>query len=113
MPKKVCEYKYDGEPIPPGPSILETADFYGMTKKELAVRTGRNVSQITSILQGDSPVTEDLALSLERVLGMSAKCLLRFEKQYQQQKSDWANKEKIQLGKIILKIPAVLESLPR
>ena len=96
------DYKYEGEPIPPGPSILETAAFYGITKKDIADRTGYAFAHVDRILRGDAPITGEFALLLERVLGMSVKCLLRFEDNYQQQKLDWANKEKIRLGTDIL-----------
>ena len=106
-------YKYEGEPIPPGPSILETAAFYGMTKKDIASRTGYSVTDVARILRGDAPVTEDFALLLEKVLGMSATCLCQFERNYQQQKLDWANKEKLLLGKKILNSSAVRELMKR
>jgi len=109
MPNTLCSYQYNGEPIPPGPSILETAEFYGITQKELSVRTGFSVDQVENVLQGKLPVTEDFALALERVLGVSAKCLITFEKNYQQQKASQASKEKIKFGKHILNAPAVQE----
>ena len=80
MQNKLYTYEYDGEPIPPGPSILETAVFHGITKEEIAVRTGYSVPQVEGVLNGDLPVTEEFATLLERILGMPAACLLRFEK---------------------------------
>jgi len=95
--------------MPPGPSILETAEFYGVTNRDLAERTGYALEDMDAILRGDAPLTVELAMLLERILGMSANLLLRLEKDYQRQKLNWASKENSGIEKSILKSSAVLE----
>ena len=90
MPKKLYPYKYDGEPISPGGSILETAKFHGMSEADLCLRTGYAPAHIAGILRGDSPITDEFARLLEQILGMSADCILRFEDEYRRQKGEWA-----------------------
>jgi HTH-type transcriptional regulator/antitoxin HigA len=103
MPKnKLYPYFYEGEPIPPGPSILETIEYHGLTKKELAVLTGYTTPKIDKIMRGESPVTVEFAMLLERILGMSAEFLLRLETDYQRQKL-------LQAKKTILRAPAICE----
>jgi len=57
---------------PPGSTLLEAIEARGMTQAELAERAGRSKKHINEIIKGKQPITPEMALQLERVLGVSA-----------------------------------------
>lgn len=68
--------------LPPGETILEELEARGMSQAELAQRTGRTVQNISKIVSGKSPVSAELSLRLERVLGISASTWSNLETLY-------------------------------
>jgi len=73
--------------IPPGQTIKDSMDIIGMTQQELADRLGLNVKTVSFILNGHSPLTEEIALRLEDVFRTPAKFWLRLECEYQENKA--------------------------
>ena len=57
---------------PPGDTLLETIEAMGMSQAELAARMGVTEKHVSSVVKGKSPISEDTALRLERVLGIDA-----------------------------------------
>ena len=57
---------------PPGEILKEAIQSMGMSRVELAQRIGRPKKTIDQILQGRGTVTRDMAIQLERVLGVPA-----------------------------------------
>jgi addiction module HigA family antidote len=51
----------------PGTTLQDELDFFGMTQKELAEKTGYSVQTVNRIIKGREPITTDMALALERV----------------------------------------------
>lgn len=72
-------------PIPPGETIPEGIEYHGITRKELARKTGLSVQAVDELLLGELPVlpvTERIAEELEKSLGIPARMLLRLEERY-------------------------------
>lgn len=57
---------------PPGETLAELLESRGMTQAELAARTGRPKQHINEIVAGKAPITQDMAIQLERSLGAPA-----------------------------------------
>jgi addiction module HigA family antidote len=100
---------YDWEPIPPGETILEMLDYHGLTQKELAERTGYSAKHINQVVLGNAPITSELSIFLERVLGTSAKTWNNLEANYQTRKANWQEKERLSQYRLLLKKPAIVE----
>ncbi|MFO8091114.1 MAG: HigA family addiction module antitoxin [Desulfatiglandaceae bacterium] len=58
--------------FPPGDTLWETLEAMGMSQVELAARMGVTERRVRSVVKGKSPISEDTALRLERVLGIDA-----------------------------------------
>lgn len=56
----------------PGETLAELLEHNGWTQAEFAERVGRTPKNINDILQGDAPITPELALIFERIFGTSA-----------------------------------------
>ena len=70
-------------PIPPGEMIDEEIEYIGMTRQELSGKTGISPKVIDEIINGETPITQDIAVALERTLGFSATLLVKLEGRYQ------------------------------
>lgn len=69
---------------PPGETLAEKLEEFGMTQAELAARTGRPKKTINEIIKGKAPITPETALQFERVLGIPARFWNNREQQYRQ-----------------------------
>ena len=58
--------------VPPGMTIKEVLDDHHMTQKELAARLGVSEKHISKLINGEVPLTQDVAIRLERVLDIEA-----------------------------------------
>lgn len=68
---------------PPGDTLLETIENLGISQTELAERMDRPLKLVSEIIKGKTKITEDTALQLETVLGISANFWLERERRYQ------------------------------
>ena len=66
----------------PGDTLLETIDALGMSQAELASLMKVTEKEVDLIIKGDAGLTEDIALKLERVLGIPASFWKNLEHQY-------------------------------
>lgn len=98
---------------PPGDTILETIEFKGITQKELAARMGYSLKQVNQVVLGNAPVTPEFAILYERVIGTSAKTLLKLEALYQEGKAIVASNEQLEKDSEILKHSAIKELIKR
>ena len=74
--KRTNMTRYPYEPdyaVPPGWTLQETIDKLGITKCELAVRSGLAVKHINRVIQGIAAITPGTAILLERVTGVPAR----------------------------------------
>lgn len=58
--------------VPPGMTIKEVLEDHHMTQKELAVRLGLSEKHISKLINGEVPLTQDVAIRLECVLDIEA-----------------------------------------
>lgn len=66
----------------PGEIIEEVLDTKGISKVELAARSGLSAKTISLIISGKAPVTPETAIQLECVLGISASIWNNLESNY-------------------------------
>lgn len=59
--------------VPPGMTIKEVLEDHHMTQKELAARLGLSEKHISKLINGEVPLTQDVAIRLERVLDIEAR----------------------------------------
>lgn len=69
--------------IPPGETILDLLDERGMTQTGLARRLGVSPKHVNQIVRGSAPISPDVALGLEKVLGGSVSFWTTREALYQ------------------------------
>lgn len=70
--------------VSPGESLNYELEIRGMTQQELARRTGITPKHIISILKANSAITPEMAIKLERALGMPVEYWLNLESHYQE-----------------------------
>lgn len=69
---------------PPGATIREQLDDRGMTQKEFAARMDMSEKHISKLINGEVRLTPDVALRLERVLGIPSQFWNNLESIYQE-----------------------------
>lgn len=67
---------------PPGKIIKDQINDRKMTQKELAIRMEISEKHISQLINGDAPLTPNIAYRLEMVLGIPAKFWLNYEAIY-------------------------------
>ncbi len=82
--------------IPPGETVRETIEAYGMSQAELAERTGRPQKTINEIIKAKAAITAETALQFERVLGVSASFWNNLERNYQEALARMREEEHLQ-----------------
>jgi len=76
---------------PPGETLSDILEERGISQKQLSLRLGRSDKNLSQIVNGKAPITSDLALDLERVLGTPARFWLARESRYQ----EWLSRSSI------------------
>lgn len=71
--------------VPPGETLEEFMRLRGMTQVELADRMGLTVQTLNRILQGEEPITYEIANKLGDVTDYPAQFWNNLEAQYRQQ----------------------------
>ena len=78
-----------------GEILGEYLEHYGMKQAELATRTGLAKKNINEIINGKAPITPETALRFERALGRPAHFWNNLERQFQEDKTKLAEKERL------------------
>ena len=68
--------------FPPGETLKEVLEAMGMSEAEFAERMDADLQEISSIMKGEVPITDKIALRMERVLGVPASFWKNLEQQY-------------------------------
>jgi len=58
--------------IHPGESLCDELKFLGISQIELAMRTGLSEKHISQIINGESPISPETSIKLERAIGVAA-----------------------------------------
>lgn len=82
--------------VTPGEVLEEYLEDLDMTQAELADRTGLAKKTINEIIKAKSPITPETALKLERTLGRPAHFWSNLERQYQDDRTRLAEKERME-----------------
>jgi len=91
------QYQYSPDYIvTPGQILEEYLQAFGMTQAELAMRTGLAKKTINEIIRGKSPITPETAVKLERSIGRPAHFWNNLERQFQENRTRLAEKERLQ-----------------
>lgn len=67
---------------PPGDTILDLLEERDWTQAQLAERLGYTKKQISQLINGKAPITEETALKLGQVLGSTTRFWLNREANY-------------------------------
>ena len=79
---KIIEKKIPFSATHPGILLQDELEAGGINQKDFAVEIGMQKTMLNEIIKGKRPVTADLAVLLERSLGISADYWMRFQSQY-------------------------------
>ena len=79
----------------PGETLAELLETHGMTQAQLAARTGRPKQHINEIIAGKAAITHDMAIQLERSLGVPAAFWNNREARYREQLARGAEHERL------------------
>ena len=69
--------------VHPGEILEETLDARGISKSDFSENTGLSKKQISLILNGKAPVTQESAIKFEHILGVKASIWLDINTNYQ------------------------------
>ena len=80
--------------VPPGETLADLLDERDMTQTELARRLGVSLKHVNQVIKGAAPISAELALGLEKVLGPSVSWLKR-EAVYQGKLAELEEREEL------------------
>ena len=78
----------------PGEILEETLEFRGIQEKDFAERCGLSAKHIHQIIGGEAPVTPDIAMLFEQVLGIKSHMWNNLEANYRSFKTSEIVKQK-------------------
>ena len=81
--------------IPPGETLEEFLESFGMTNVELSKRIGLTQKTISEIVKGKAPITAETSLKLENVFGTPASFWNNLEANYQEAKARLQEEKRI------------------
>lgn len=82
--------------VPPGDTILDLLEEREMTQTDLARRLGVSPKHVNQIVKGSAPISADVALGLEKVLGGSVSFWATREALYQARMAAQAENEELE-----------------
>ncbi|OGV36884.1 MAG: hypothetical protein A2X48_15945 [Lentisphaerae bacterium GWF2_49_21] len=83
-PKKKYSYNPDYA-VPPGDTIREVMETFGIAQSEFAIRLGISVQTLKRIFKGEQPITSETSNRLEMVTGTPASFWNKLESNYREQ----------------------------
>ncbi len=89
---------YSDLAIPPAETLADEIAARGMNQTTLAARLGRPVPVVNDIIDGKQAITDDTALGLEGVLGISARFWVNLEQNYRMTRARLREHERPQAG---------------
>jgi HTH-type transcriptional regulator/antitoxin HigA len=82
--------------VPPGETVFDLLEEQEMTQTELARRLGVSLKHVNQVIKGAAPISADLALGLEKVLGPSSGFWLTREALYQGRLAEQAERRELE-----------------
>ena len=71
--------------VPPGDSILEHINFIGMSREELSNKLNLPINKVNDLIKGIEPITREIAIKLDCVLGIPYHIWLKLEEDYKKE----------------------------
>ena len=68
--------------IPPSETIKDEIEFLNMSQQEFADKLGLDITIVNEILNGNTPITNEIAIKLENVLGIPTSTWINLEENY-------------------------------
>ena len=87
---------YSDLAIPPGETLADEIAARRIGQMELAARLGRPVQAVNEFIHGKKAITDDLALGLEKVLGIPAGFWFNLEQNYRRTRARLREQERLQ-----------------
>jgi addiction module HigA family antidote len=81
--------------VTPGEVLQDYLEGFAMTQSELAARTGLTKKTVNEIIKGKSPITPETALKLERSLGRPTHFWNNLERQFQEDRTRFAEEKRL------------------
>ena len=78
----------------PGETLKEKLEELNMSIGEFAIRTSQPEKTIYAVINGQSPVTPDMAIAFEKVTGIPTHMWLRHQRRYDEYKAEKRQKER-------------------
>ena len=78
--------------IHPGRTLEEEMEFLHISNKDLSIKADISEKHISQIINGDASITVDVAIKIERVVGLSANSLLNLQRHYELSNNNGASK---------------------
>ncbi len=72
-------------PIHPGEIVKDEVEYLGIKQRDLAERMGVSYTQLNEILNCKRPVSTEIALMFEAVLGLEPMALINMQNRYNMQ----------------------------
>jgi len=73
---------HPSKPIHPGEIVKDEIDYYGITQKQLAERTGIPYTIINELIHGKRQISVEYAMLLDAALNLDADMLLKIQMDY-------------------------------
>jgi addiction module HigA family antidote len=70
---------------PPGDTILETLEHKGISLEAFAVAMGITIKAANDLVEGNTPITQKIAIQLEKVLAVPASFWMERERNYREE----------------------------
>lgn len=70
--------------IKPGDTIEETLECIKMSMEDFSIKMNKTIFEIEDLISGKEPLTNDIAMQLESVLGIPAQFWIKREKTYRE-----------------------------
>lgn len=64
-----------------GDTIQEHIDFIGMSNVELAARLKMDINELDKVIKGETRITNELSIKLEKLLDVPSKFWLKLDEQ--------------------------------
>lgn len=83
------QYKYTPNyAVKPSETLCEVIEGLGMTQQELAIRAGLTEQTVVHIMQGEQPITFEMANKLELATGVPSRLWNKLETQYRERHNE-------------------------
>lgn len=99
--------------VPPGEILLDALEMRGISQARFASLIGVSTNTMSRLVRGESAMTSDMALRIERALDIPASLWMNAETNYQLCKKRREEREALEERRDLLKRPPIKEAIKR